>query len=506
MTQKWPAVTVSDKTRRSALVLALVAAACVLAIFNSGGYRYGVSDQAFYLPAVLQHQDESLFPRDRALLHAQDRFMLFDDIIALGLRIAPLSLPTLFLFLFLIGLIVQFSACVALGRFWFQSWWATAALVFLLTLRHRITRTGVNTLEGYLHPRMLAFAVGSWALVSFLKGHTAASIGLIAVAAALHTTTALWFAIWLGVAVVIAEPRWRQPVAVVALSVAGLGVWLLWLGPLREQLQYIDGAWLAVLNVKDYLFPTSWPLSAWLINLAYPAIVWVGYRLRRTRMLVQPREKAAVSGALALVGLFLLSLPFVAARLALAVQLQVSRIFWMLELLAAVYLVWLAIELWPAQRVRPAARWVTVVLAVASVLRGGYIMLVEQPERSIFQRSFPDNEWSDVMRWVRQTAVDTHILADPNHAFLYGSSERILGQRDILLEASKDTAVATYSRSIAHQVFERIQAIGDFESLTPDTARSLAARYDLDYLITERSLDLPRVYRNDRFNVYALRN
>jgi len=26
---------------------------CVLATINSGGYRYGASDQAFYIPAIL---------------------------------------------------------------------------------------------------------------------------------------------------------------------------------------------------------------------------------------------------------------------------------------------------------------------------------------------------------------------------------------------------------------------------------------------------------------------
>ena len=55
------------------------AAFCLLAILNCGGYRYGVGDQAFYVPAVVQHLDPLLFPRDRMLLHVQDQFMAFDD-------------------------------------------------------------------------------------------------------------------------------------------------------------------------------------------------------------------------------------------------------------------------------------------------------------------------------------------------------------------------------------------------------------------------------------------
>ena len=31
---------------------------------NSAGYRYAASDQAFYIPAVLRHLDPALFPRD----------------------------------------------------------------------------------------------------------------------------------------------------------------------------------------------------------------------------------------------------------------------------------------------------------------------------------------------------------------------------------------------------------------------------------------------------------
>jgi len=189
------------------------------------------------------------------------------------------------------------------------------------------------------------------------------------------------------------------------------------------------------------------------------------------------------------------------------VQLQISRIFWMLELMAAIYLVWMAVELWRHAGIRPAVRrWVTIVLALASVSRGTYIMAIEHPGRRIIQMAPPEDPWSDVMTWVRQTPVDAHVLADPNHAFRHESSERILGQRDVLLEASKDTAVATYSRSIAHRVFERIQALGDFETLTTERARSLAERYDLDYLITEHRLDLPRVYENEQFNVYALQS
>jgi len=394
-----------------------------------------------------------------------------------------------------------------LGRRWYRSWWSVAALVFILTMRHRITLTGANTLEGYLHPRSLAFAVGVWALVAFLSGRTLIAIAVVALAGALHTTTALWFAIWIGIAIAVADPRWRWPLAIATATAGAAGIWALWFGPMREQLQQMDTGWVSVLALKDYLFPTEWPLSAWLINLAYPLIVWTGYRVRVARSVAHPREKALVFGALALAVVFLLSLPFVLMRVALAVQLQVSRVFWMLELMASLYLIWMAIEWAPkASRAAPVRRWVTVAVALAAVSRGVYIMRVEQAGRSIIQVRVPEDQWTDVMRWLRNTPPQTHVLADPNHAFRYGTSERVLGERDVLLEGSKDTALAIYSRAAAHRVLERIEAVGDFDALQPETIRALAARYDLDYMISERSMALPRVYENGRFKVYVLKD
>jgi hypothetical protein len=75
----------------------------------------------------------------------------------------------------------------------------------------------------------------------------------------------------------------------------------------------------------------------------------------------------------------------------------------------------------------------------------------------------------------------------------------------MFLEEVKDTAMAMYSRRVAMRVAERIGGIGDFNSLTPASARALAARFDLDYVVTEQALDLPVAYRNATFAVYRLR-
>ena len=74
-------------------ILALVFIA--LATLNAGGYRYGASDQAFYVPAVLLQLDPALFPRDHAVLAAQTHLTVVDELIAGTIRLTGVSLPAI---------------------------------------------------------------------------------------------------------------------------------------------------------------------------------------------------------------------------------------------------------------------------------------------------------------------------------------------------------------------------------------------------------------------------
>ena len=68
----------------------------------------------------------------------------------------------------------------------------------------------------------------------------------------------------------------------------------------------------------------------------------------------------------------------------------------------------------------------------------------------------------------------------------------------------KDLALALYSREVAVEALQRIRDSQNFNHLTPAQLRSLAARYDLDYLVIDRDVDLPLAYRNEQFRVYSL--
>ena len=209
-------------------------------------------------------------------------------------------------------------------------------------------------------------------------------------------------------------------------------------------------------------------------------------------------------GGLALVALFLITVPAVAARLAFPTQLQISRVFWLLDFLAMFYLIALIAERITRRSGHHAVRALAGVMLAVSVARGAYVMLVEFEDRALFRVGLPDTSWQDAMEWLKRQPLDVHVLADPGHAWKYGASVRVAAERDVFLEETKDSALAIYSRPVAMRVTERLNAIGDFSALTAAQALGLARRYDLDYLVTEARLPLPLVHRNAQFQVYTL--
>ena len=494
---------------RRCLAVSLGAALfCVLAILNAGGYRYGVQDQSFYIPAVLQHLDPGLYERDAAVLGAQDLLFVFDDAIGHLARATGWSLPPIFFGLYLAGLALLGVSAAVTSWSLYRSGWAVAALTLGVTLRHQISMTGVNSLEGYLHPRMLAFAVGLTAVALFLRGRSRLALAVAAAAGCLHPTTALWFLILTGTAVAVADRPMRRPLLLAALAGAPVALWAA-TPAIGGSLVLMDEAWLSVLTQKFYLFSTDWSWTAWLANLGTAAVIGGVYAHRRARGLVSPAETGLVAGCGALLLVFVASLPLVGMRAALAVQLQTGRIFWVLDVMAIAALAWLLTEsdIWVKRGWSPAIarRAVVALVAIASVARGGYVSFIEHPERPLVSIGPADTDWTRLMAWVARTPPGTHLLADPAHAWRHGTSVRVTGRRDLFLEEVKDPAMAIYSRTVAQRVLERVRDLDRFDSLTADRALALADKYDLHFLVADRPFDLPLAHQVGPFRAYALR-
>jgi hypothetical protein len=267
----------------------------------------------------------------------------------------------------------------------------------------------------------------------------------------------------------------------------------------------MDDQWLSVLASKTYLFPSRWPVSGWLPAALTPLTAAVLFEVRRRRGLTTAGERGIAAGAAVLFAVFLASIPFTAARLALAVQLQVPRTLWLVDLLGVSYIVWFFAEGGPwarHPRLAGAARCTALVFLALSVGRGAWVMLVQHPERAVVRIGLADTEWHDATRWIEaNTPRNAWVLAPPGHAWMYGTSVRVAAARDVYLEEVKDAALAMYSRESAMRVRERVPVAAGFDALTPERARAVGP----DLLVTERDLALPLLYRNGRFRVYRLR-
>jgi hypothetical protein len=404
----------------------------------------------------------------------------------------------LFFGAYLVSLALIWSGLVLIGRSTYRSPWLTIALAAAFTLRHRIPRTSANSFEPYFHPRMFAFGLGVLAIAAVLRRKYWAAIALVGVSALVHITTALWFAVLVGVALAVLDARLRRLALVGGAAAAAFAAWAVVAGPLSASLTVMDDVWLRAVASKDSLFASDWPAWAWGANLALIALVWWTHRVRLARGTASREDAAIVLGATALVALFVVTLPAVVAGFALPVQLQISRVFWLVDFVALVYLLGMV------RRERVAAA-VAALLVALSAGRGAYVLAVEHPERALFAVRLTPSPWEDAMAWLKQQPLDTHVLADPGHAWKHGTSVRVSAERDVFTEEVKDSALAIYSRDVAVRFVERMDALGDFGELTADRARRLASRYDLDVLVTEADLPLPVAYRNEQFRIYALR-
>jgi hypothetical protein len=460
---------------------------------------------------VLLAENPAAFPRDAPLIRTQGQFFVVDEILALIGRVTGASMESRFFAAYLLAMAAVWVGVILIGSSLYRGpegsaphltgWWLTIALAAVVTLRHHIPRTSTNSLEPYFHPRLLAFGFGVIAVAAFLRRRNAIAVALVAVAAICHGTTAFWFAVVIGTALMVVDRRWRVPGLVGGAAALALLVWATAAGPLQMAASTMDPIWIDALGGRNFIFANEWPLWAWAANLGLLATLWIAHAVRVRRGTASVRDTALAWGATALVVLFLVTLPFVIAHVALAVQFQFSRVFWVVDFLAALYLLAAVGE--SLRRTQVVA--LAVVLLTVSVARATYIMWSEHAERRLFQVSLVPSPWMDAMHWIAGQPLNIHVVAAPDHAFKYGVSVRVAACRDVLLEDDKDSAVAMYSRPIAERVVERRKALAEFSRLTAPSALELGTRFGVDYLVTEAALPLREVYRNTQFKIYALK-
>ena len=213
MTGSSPEHALNPRVTRILSGTALVTAFGILAVFNSGGYRYGASDQAFYVPAIMRHVDPALFPRDRVLISVQDDLLLVTRLLGTIVTATGATVANVVFGAYLIMLLAVAGAGWLFGRALLATRWGAAALVLAMSIRHRVPKTGVNTLEHYFQPRMIAFAVGSAGLAALVRERTWLAFALAFGAGLVHPDDRIWFSVVVAGGAVISFPEQRRILA-----------------------------------------------------------------------------------------------------------------------------------------------------------------------------------------------------------------------------------------------------------------------------------------------------
>ena len=264
-------------------------------------------DQAFYLPAVHRHLAPESFPRDRLIIDDQDRLNVFTTASS---RRARHGRPGggLFPGTYVASLVLLFGAA-RLAAWLGLSRWARLAAWRRSRSSTGSGMTGANRLEGYGHPRVLAFAIGLWAVVSVARAPGGLSpswprrssstrrrrCGSGSGSASRSSRTARRPWLTAAAAGAAALPPGRS---LRARSSPGV---------------VMDAEWLGVVGGKDYLFPDAWPPAPG----RWPSPTsprWPAVRVRAPATGRRAARTALVAGLAALLFVFAATLPRRGAR------------------------------------------------------------------------------------------------------------------------------------------------------------------------------------------------
>lgn len=328
-----------DGSRRLHAALAFVGlTACVVI---SRPYTGIVGDSVLYMGRALASLDPDGVGRD--LMWSLDGQMRFSAFPLLSRSLAEVfGIVNAAMILSAVGLVLWSGALILLSRALVGRERAIAVVLACAAFPAAYnSHATVYFGEPIATPRVFAEAAALAALAALLRGRALVAAALAAASAVLHPIMALAGAGVIYVFFCLADRRflfWGALAAAVVAAAAIAGV------PVADRLiSPIDAEWLAMLRgPDDYLFPTTWPESAWALKgvqastVALAALVTEGV-VRRFFVAVL----AVGFGAMAITLVFGDLFP-----LLLVVQMQPWRVTWLLALAAAAAFAICAMTLW----------------------------------------------------------------------------------------------------------------------------------------------------------------
>jgi len=313
--------------RRWRAALSLAALGALFAL--SRPYRGIVGDSVLYVGRGIANLDPSSVGLDPMwALDGQMRFSLFPLlverlIVVIGPAAAAMALAALGLLLWFLGLVALTKSC---GKASALGWIVIACALFPAGYN---AYASIYFGEPIAAPRILAEAAVLFSLGAMIEGRAIAFGCWSVVAVALHPIMA-FAGLASGLVYLCLQDR-RWIFVFIASGIACAGGALLGLPVLDRLAVRIDPHWLAILRgPTDSLFPTLWPVDAWMLKTLQAATVAIGAIVakgaeRRLYVSVLIASGAALAFATLLGDVF---------PLLLVVQAQPWRATWLLAVTA----------------------------------------------------------------------------------------------------------------------------------------------------------------------------
>ena len=489
------------------------------------GYHPGLEDDAFYLAAIKQDLNPSLFPHDADFFRVQFQATVFDKLIAFSLRWTHVPLEWGILFWQWAVTVLILWGCWRISRRCFaetHAQWAAVTLVaVLLTLP--VSGTGLSLTDQHLHPRALATALILAAIAAVLVPAVpkndrrlllagvllAAAFSVHAIMAAFGASYCL-FLLWTPAHRAKTEPTKTEPTNPnIDQRRTVVGVALLW--PLGWIFEPPSDAWRQAAATRSFYFVLRWHWYEWLGVGAPLLLLWWFRALARRR---SQTVLAHVAERLVYYGVFQLA---VALVILLPARLERLRPLEPMRFLHLVYLLFVLLAgglLGQFVLKKHALRWLLLFVPLSAGMfyaqrqmypATPHLELPGSLSRNEVSRNNNEasrNSWVEAFRWIsRNTPVDSQFALDPRYMELPGEDYhgfRALAERSVLADELKDAGMAARVPRLAPRWLREVEAQRGWRGFKrPDFLR-LNAEFGVDWVVLQApgADGLPCPYRN----------
>jgi len=486
------------------------------------GYHPGLEDDAFYLAAIKQDLNPSLFPHDADFFRVQFQATVFDKLIAYSLRSTHVPLEWGILFWQWAVTVLILWGCWRISRRCFaetHAQWAAVTLVaVLLTLP--VSGTGLSLTDQHLHPRVLATALILAAIVAVLVPKNDRRLllagALLGAAFSVHAIMAAFgasyclFLLWKPREQTKTERTKTEPTNPnIDQRRTVVGAALLW--PLGWIFEPPSDAWRQAAATRSFYFVLRWHWYEWLGVVAPLPLLWWFRALARRR---SQTVLAHVTERLVYYGVFQLA---VALVILLPARLERLRPLEPMRFLHLVYLLFVLLAGGLLGRYvlkKHALRWLLLFVPLSAgmfyVQRQMYpatahLELPGSLSRNEVSRNSNEvsrNSWVEAFRWIsRNTPVDSQFALDPRYMELPGEDYhgfRALAERSVLADELKDAGMAARVPRLAPRWLRELEAQRGWRGFKrPDFLR-LKAEFGVDWVVLQAPgvEGLPCPYRN----------